>query len=371
MLESNMFDSDNRPDFMNPYKRRVISEHIYNLLEYPVSFEGQDKDGDWHVFFTAQNVSDIEFKLQNFGIVDDYVAMRAVSANGRIFHHTMEDIIKVEKNAEQTAIRQTSPIKQFINSSPLDALRTAGEIMKAAESSQHFTIPHRAVLLLNHPALHRIIFVEFDDCVACRLFTTPQQFESNLTVMIWKRHHPEVSKEIDKYKLPDDFPMFAMTPKGLPAPTQAFLFLLCASIVRDFWVLNEVTRRQTYQSRTEKKRRRVGKGKDRKLDVQKEYTFIPRFKYDLDAYDTQSKSAVTHNVRVTLSPALVSGHIRRLPEGWKTSKEAKENAEEFGISILEPGTTFVRPHERGEIEQLRNYRSRSALKLLFEKEESQ
>ena len=29
------------------------------------------------------------------------------------------------------------------------------------------------------------------------------------------------------------------------------------------------------------------------------------------------------------------------------------------------GETFVKPHERGEIEQLRNYRSRSAMLLLF------
>jgi len=42
----------------------------------------------------------------------------------------------------------------------------------------------------------------------------------------------------------------------------------------------------------------------------------------------------------------VRGHLRRLHEGWKPSKQAKEIASEFGLSVPD-GFTFVRPHVRG------------------------
>jgi hypothetical protein len=96
--------------------------------------------------------------------------------------------------------------------------------------------------------------------------------------------------------------------------------------------------------------------------VEKDYTFIPRFSYDLSVY--QTTKTVQYQARVMLSPHLVSGHIRRLPSGHQASAEAIQNAQEFGIRFSD-GETFVKPHERGEIEQLRNYRSRSAMQLLF------
>ena len=133
--------------------------------------------------------------------------------------------------------------------------------------------------------------------------------------------------------------------------------------VRDFWVIEERAAERAYQKITEKTRERQGTGKDRKLVITKDYTFIPRFQYDLSAYQ-KHPSAVSHQARVTLSPHLVSGHLRRLPEGWKRSASAEEHAAEFGIQVGE-GQTFVRPHKRGEIEQLRTYRSRSALELIF------
>ena len=134
------------------------------------------------------------------------------------------------------------------------------------------------------------------------------------------------------------------------------------SIVRDFWVLEERTRAQVYQKHTKKNRKREGKGKARKLVITKDYVFIPRAAYDLSAY--QTTKTVQHQTRVTLSPHLVSGHFRKLRDGHKASDQAISNAVEFGLKVGD-GQTFVRPHERGEIEQLRTYRSRSALDMLF------
>ena len=42
----------------------------------------------------------------------------------------------------------------------------------------------------------------------------------------------------------------------------------------------------------------------------------------------------------------VRAHLRRLPDGWKASPNAKEIAEAFGVTLPE-GYTFVRPHVRG------------------------
>lgn len=49
----------------------------------------------------------------------------------------------------------------------------------------------------------------------------------------------------------------------------------------------------------------------------------------------------------------VKGHIRRLPEGYSVSKEAKQHAAEFGIDLIE-GYTFVRPYENSE-EKIRTH----------------
>ena len=216
-------------------------------------------------------------------------------------------------------------------------------------AAKHFVIPPRSHVLIDHPNLHHVRLVEFEDSVVCRIHvndTEPDETEPSVT--IWKLKDPVE---------------FSITPNGLDVDVGAFLVILCASIVRDFWVLETRTKQRTYQRRTEKTRKREGTGKDRKLVVEKDYVFIPRFEYNLSSYQSQPRS-VSHQVRVTLSPHLVSGHLRNLPEGWKPSEGAIEKAKEFGIQVGD-GQTFVSPHERGAVEQLRSYRSKSALEMLF------
>lgn len=207
--------------------------------------------------------------------------------------------------------------------------------------------------MLSHPNLHHIVLHEFDDCVVCRIHTqdTPPD-DTEPIVTIWK---PKIGWWlIHSSSMRDSLSLLLMPTAGF----RLFWFycvLQSSDFCQDFWVLEERAREQVYARRTEKKRERQGKGKARKMVVTKDYTFIPRFKYDLSVYEGTKK--IQHQARVTLSPHLVSGHIRRLPEGH-------QHAEEFGIRFGD-GETFVRSHERGEIEQLRNYRSRSAMQLLF------
>ena len=128
--------------------------------------------------------------------------------------------------------------------------------------------------------------------------------------------------------------------------------------------VEERTRQRVYTRRMEKKRTRAGTGKQRKMVVTKDYTFIPRVAYQLDTY--KINKTVQHHARLALSPHRVAGHIRRLPDGHKASKEAIAHAAEFGIRRgIGENNTFVRPHDRGAISYMQLYRSRSALEMLF------
>jgi hypothetical protein len=56
--------------------------------------------------------------------------------------------------------------------------------------------------------------------------------------------------------------------------------------------------------------------------------------------------------RLAKAAHTVRGHLRRLPEGWKASSEARRFAEGFGL-VVPDGFTFVRPHVRGGREERR------------------
>ena len=91
---------------------------------------------------------------------------------------------------------------------------------------------------------------------------------------------------------------------------------------------------------------------------------MPRFRYTLEGIGQEVTTPQACQVRVSLSPHIISGHFRKLPETWNVSEQAKKHAEEFGLKLTD-SYTFVRPHKRGEIHQMRTYRSRSAFELIF------
>ena len=359
---------------MNPNIRK---SDIDNLITFPVELQGKlAATGEWESIFLAKTMEDFEYRFSSFAFEMQYSATRIVMADGRTHEQTLEEMIQHNEIVERRSKAQLAPLKTFAQAAPAQAIETAYELIKAAIAAKHFVIPPRSDVMLSHPNLHHIHLIEFDDSVVCRVHVDDREVDdTEASVTIWKENatgelsrkkripailtaervavfHRENLRTLDEIP----FPNFSVNPFTLDSGIQAFLVLLCASIVRDFWMLEERSRQRTYQTRTEKQRRREGTGKARKLVVEKNYIFIPRFEYDLSVYQDKPDKKIQHEVRVTLSPHLVSGHLRRLPEDWKASEEAKENAAEFGIQ-LQDGQTFVRPHERGEIEQLRTYRS--------------
>lgn len=323
-------------------------------LTPPLFIEGRhDETEDWAIIHEMQNLDDFEFALSSYDL-QVYPLMRLRDAQGKYYAVSQSELLKHNEKAVAKIEAKTEPLTAFANAAPEQSMETAAELIRGGLASRHFTIPARAQVRLHHANLHHIRLMEFEKSVVCRVHIDDSEpDDSEPTVTIWKEAPSDAEADI----------CFSVAPRELADNLKAFLCLLCASIVRDFWILENRTRQRTYQTRTEKTRRREGRGQERRLVVEKDYIFLPRVQYDLTAYQDRARE-ITRDVRVTLSPHLVSGHIRRLPEGWNRSEEAEAAAAEFGIK-LDDGQTFVRPHERGEVEQLRSYRSRSAFELIF------
>ena len=324
-------------------------------IKFPAVIEGKNGDGEWRHIVKLETIADLSYKMNAYRLpVYDEMRIRdSAETCNSIFR---ERLYEFNKKATQTAITDTAHLNKFLKSAPEQALQTAGELVKAGLHAKHFHIRDNSKVLLDSPDLHALMFHEFDKMVVCKVLVTDAPItEMEPTITLWKK----------PIKIGTEQHAFSTSPDNLDDKVCAFLILLAASIVRDFWVLDERARGRKYEKRTEKTRTRVGQGAERKLVVSKEYIFIPRFRYALAS--NRSASEVSHSVRVRLSPHLVSGHLRLLREGHRASDGALAQAPEFGLQVPN-GYTFVRPHERGSDEDLmhlRTYRSCSALQLIF------
>jgi Restriction endonuclease len=125
--------------------------------------------------------------------------------------------------------------------------------------------------------------------------------------------------------------------------------ILLASIVRDFWVVEE--RERVFGASIELKkspRLRADRGRPRVV-------YLPRIRYISDFKDRPDGL----NLRAR-APHFVVGHLRK---AVYASQDQILLARSHGIIVPE-GFTFVRPHRRGDAAQERIYRSRSALQCL-------
>ena len=260
----------------------------------------------------------------------------------------MEDLRLSFAHLESFAKRSSFPLQE-----------TASELVRAGLTSKHFTILPNSEVILNAKNLHKITLEETPEFVVCKSYCDAKELVMGPAVIIYKEKaflHPDD---------PHDTSFFQMIPIGMGEGVESFFFLLCAAVVRDFWVLDDRTLTRKYEKRTSKVKTQVGSRKKGtlKYETKTVHIYLPRFRYTHKAVVSRSKRA-THQARVSLSPHLVSGHLRRLVDGQMASEKAKAHASEFGITLVE-GYTFVRPHQKGSSERLRTYRSKSALELIF------
>ncbi len=125
--------------------------------------------------------------------------------------------------------------------------------------------------------------------------------------------------------------------------------ILLASIIRDFWVVEE--RERVFGASMEVRkspRLRADRGLPR-------IVYLPRIRYINNCKDQPDGL----NLKAR-APHFVVGHLRK---ALQASQDQIILARKHGIVVPE-GFTFVRPHRRGDAAQERIYRSRSALQCL-------
>lgn len=323
-------------------------------LAYPVVIEGRHEwEQDWTTVDTIATQADFEYRIDSFYYPVLFPLMRLRDAQGQVMTVTQQQLLDYDKKAKARVLSETSPLSAFMKSSPAQAMETAQELVQAGIAAKRFLILPSSKVILGHEALYAVQLHEFENSVVCKILVSDKQaHEAECSVTVWKTE-----------RLVDNEPTwFSMTPDNLPHAVVSFLCLLTATIVRDFWVMEEKSVARAYTRRKEKTRKREGTGKERRLVVEKKYIYLPRCAYQLATDRAQTQ--ISREVRVRLSPHLVCGHLRKLQTGFNASVEALARAAEYGLQVGE-GYTFVRPHRKGEIEQMRTYRSRSAFELLF------
>lgn len=131
------------------------------------------------------------------------------------------------------------------------------------------------------------------------------------------------------------------------------LKLLLSALIRDFWVVEE--RREVFD-RTEKSGRFA-----QQLQKRQEgpvIVYLPRIRYNSAPNIENCSSQLEIEQR---RKHFVRAHLRK---SAKASSAQLRLASIYGLPVIE-GFTFVRPHERGDVKRETIYRSRSALKLLY------
>lgn len=252
---------------------------------------------------------------------------------------------------------RASALDRFAPKAPAKAMETATELLISGLAAQHFTILPNSEVVIDVEGLYSVVITEDeDDAVMCDICFDSSLIQPAMPSVLFFKAPVATTLLGSQDRL-------RVEPHELSDDIKAFFALLCAAVVRDFWVLEHKARQRVYQTRTQKVKERVGTGKDRHVVITKSHIYLPRFQYSLSDYESDNHK-VSEEARVTLSPHLVSGHIRRLPEGHQPSKQSKNHAAEYGIKLPDGGT-FVRPHEKGKSERLLTYRSRSAFEILF------
>lgn len=138
---------------------------------------------------------------------------------------------------------------------------------------------------------------------------------------------------------------------------RAAIKLLLSAVIRDFWVVEE--RHRVFASKPADGL--PGIRPRREHGDQPRIVYLPRIHYTGSPNLKRSESELHHEAR---RAHFVVGHRRRAEQA---SAHQLILAKQYGIAVPR-GYTFVRPHERGAVEREVVYRSRSALRSLYEVE---
>jgi Restriction endonuclease len=218
---------------------------------------------------------------------------------------------------------------------PKDGEEHLNNLLTEATSLKQWTIPFGAYVLLSAGEIEAAKLYEVASDVAILLIDRKGDY-----FLVWTN---PAQKEFS----------FASSATGSTAEFEVRFGLgikiLLASIIRDFWVVEE--RERVFGASMEVRkspRLRADRGRPRVV-------YLPRIRYINSFKDTPDGL----NLKAR-APHFVVGHLRK---ALQASEDQIILARRHGIVIPE-GFTFVRPHRRGDAAQERIYRSRSALQCL-------
>jgi hypothetical protein len=230
----------------------------------------------------------------------------------------------------------------------VEAESAIATMTEEANILNRWTIPWGARVQTSIGPFREIDFYSYGDEISILLKTSDQHYRwaaFNLRTNSWNLNHfftnrfENISEHISDKRRVDE--------------VTCALKLILASIVRDFVVLEE--RESTFAIRRDiaPLGRKIDDGSPRII-------YIPRVRYG-QAPDTQGlEKGLEYESR---RPHHVRAHRRRIDAA---SPYQRIIAERYGFH-LEPGFTFVRPHQRGGIAPDREviYRSRSAMQSMY------
>ncbi|HEX3483377.1 MAG TPA: restriction endonuclease [Kofleriaceae bacterium] len=222
-----------------------------------------------------------------------------------------------------------------------EARATASALLGEATLDRQWTIPPRAVVDFRLGPFVRAEVFDFTSHVVfmCR---TPR----------W-HYHPIVLDIRSGQVMEGLSSLFAETDAARADQLEATVYILLASIVRDFLVVED--RSAVFGSVKEARHRSVQNGGTATEPV---VVYLPRVRYG----DRPDVARLARDIPIERRAHDVSAHLRRSRHMSPTQRAL---AEYHGWTIPD-GFTFVRPHRRGihEVEVI--YRSRSALHALYE-----
>jgi len=226
-----------------------------------------------------------------------------------------------------------------------EARATASALLGEATRDRQWTIPPRAVVDFRLGPFVRAEVFDFTSHVVfmCR---TPR----------W-HYHPIVLDIRSGEVIEGLSSLFAETDAGRADQLEATVYILLASIVRDFLVVED---RSAVFGRVKEARHRSVQNSG--TSTEPVVVYLPRVRYG----GRPEVARLGRDIPIELRVHDVSAHLRRSRHMSPTQRAL---AEYHGWTIPD-GFTFVRPHRRGihEVEVI--YRSRSALHALYEIVES-
>lgn len=218
-------------------------------------------------------------------------------------------------------------------------------LLREAQEARQWSIPWGARVALNFGPFMAIRIFEREGEFACH-FLDPEDQYFTVAIGIGRESPTLATHPLLRHRNDDGQVMY--NEDAITA-----LKLIAAAVIRDFLVVEE--RESVFGARTLSGQTRARA----KVSV----IYLPRVRYSAPSNDRLF--ALPMDEASARGRHSVTQHLRRAKEA---SPAQRFLAQSYGIALPE-GFTFVRAHERGQLqqqEQLRIYRSRSASRMLYE-----